>query len=201
MKNWRQELFVVEKMLDADARNFLAWDYRRYVLASMPVKKPEIEEFAYTTKKIEANFSNFSAWHQRSKIYPLLWESNALDRKKSQEEEFELVRNAMYTDPEDQSVWVYHRWLVGSGEDAELLKREIQAIRELLEEEAGSKWCMESLVHYQTLLIRGHYTALGDEECDRLRANSLELLRQLEVLDPLRRQRYRDLALTVPLNQ
>ena len=29
--------------------------------------------------------------------------------------EFELVRNAMYTDPEDQSVWVYHRWLVGSG--------------------------------------------------------------------------------------
>ena len=64
----------------------LAWDYRRYVLASMPVKKPEIEEFAYTTKKIEANFSNFSAWHQRSKIYPLLWESNALDRKKSQEE-------------------------------------------------------------------------------------------------------------------
>ena len=29
--------------------------------------------------------------------------------------EFELVRNAMYTDPEDQSVWVYHRWLVGLG--------------------------------------------------------------------------------------
>jgi geranylgeranyl transferase type-2 subunit alpha len=52
----------------------------------MPVKRPDIEEFAYTTKKIEANFSNFSAWHQRSKTYPLLWESNALDRKKSQEE-------------------------------------------------------------------------------------------------------------------
>ena len=64
----------------------LAWNYRRYVLASMPVKKPDIEEFAYTTKKIEASFSNFSAWHQRSKIYPLLWESNVLDHKKSQEE-------------------------------------------------------------------------------------------------------------------
>jgi len=64
----------------------LAWNYRRYVLASMPVKKPDIEEFAYTTKKIEASFSNFSAWHQRSKVYPLLWESNVLDHKKSQEE-------------------------------------------------------------------------------------------------------------------
>jgi geranylgeranyl transferase type-2 subunit alpha len=52
----------------------------------MPIKKPDIEEFAYTTKKIEANFSNFSAWHQRSKIYPHLWESNALDHNKSREE-------------------------------------------------------------------------------------------------------------------
>ena len=52
----------------------------------MPVKKPDIEEFAYTTKKIQANFSNFSAWHQRSKIYPLLWESKTLDQTKSREE-------------------------------------------------------------------------------------------------------------------
>ena len=52
----------------------------------MPVKKPDIEEFGYTTKKIQANFSNFSAWHQRSKIYPLLWENHTLDRSKSREE-------------------------------------------------------------------------------------------------------------------
>lgn len=31
--------------------------------------------------------------------------------------EFELLRNAMYTDPNDQSVWMYHRWLVGTGEN------------------------------------------------------------------------------------
>lgn len=31
--------------------------------------------------------------------------------------EFELIRNAMYTDPNDQSVWMYHRWLVGSSKN------------------------------------------------------------------------------------
>lgn len=64
----------------------LAWNYRRYVLASMPVPKTEISELAYTTRKIEANFSNFSAWHQRSKVYTSLWESGKLDEAKCREE-------------------------------------------------------------------------------------------------------------------
>ena len=35
--------------------------------------------------------------------------------------EFELIRNAMYTDPNDQSVWMYHRWLVGSSKSCLLV--------------------------------------------------------------------------------
>lgn len=107
--NWNKELFVVEKMLDADARNcklqFLrtdfrisqvetnhislvvhAWNYRRYVLASMTVPRSETSELAYTTRKIEANFSNFSAWHQRSKVLSSLWETGKLDPVKSIEQ-------------------------------------------------------------------------------------------------------------------
>lgn len=53
---------------------------------------------------------------------------------------------------------------------------------------------MESLIHYQTLLVRHHHAALGEEECERLRVNSHELLRKLEALDPLRQQRYRDIG-------
>lgn len=28
------------------------------------------------------------------------------------EQELQLVRQAMYTEPEDQSAWMYHRWLL-----------------------------------------------------------------------------------------
>ncbi|KAG8217311.1 hypothetical protein J3R82DRAFT_5406 [Butyriboletus roseoflavus] len=83
---WQRELAVVEKMLDADARNFLAWNYRRYVLASMPEQRPITTELVYTTRKISASFSNFSAWHQRSKVYSLLWNTGEFDPVNSREE-------------------------------------------------------------------------------------------------------------------
>jgi len=187
--NWDRELFVVEKMLDADARNFHAWNYRRYVLASMPVPRTEISELAYTTRKIEANFSNFSAWHQRSKVYTSLWDSGKLDAAKCREEEFELVRNAMYTDPNDQSVWMYHRWLIGPGDNREILEREISVIKELLDEQPDSTWCMESLVYYQGILLRRH-----EPHSEGLGQECLGLLQQLKNLDPARHQRYEEIA-------
>lgn len=186
---WKTELYVVEKLLDADSRNCMifrlmqqhlltillvhAWSYRRIVLANMPIPRPETSELAYTTRKIESNFSNFSAWHQRSKVLSSLWSKGELDPIQSKEEgmclrgsqrhmanhmlkEFDLTHNAMYTDPKDQSVWIYHRWLIGSGmlqspiylsqkftsyqgENKEVLDREIDVIQNLLEEESDSK--------------------------------------------------------------
>jgi len=188
---WDKELFIVEKMLDADSRNFHAWDYRRYVLAEMPSPRPETTELVYTTKKIEANFSNFSAWHQRSKILASLWTQGRLDEDKSREEEFELLRNAMYTDPNDQSVWMYHRWLVGTGASKGLLMREIAAIQELLQEQPDSKWCLESIVHYQRLLLKNWFC---DIDVEQVTENCISLLKHLAALDPMRKMRYAALA-------
>ncbi|KAH8828545.1 rab-protein geranylgeranyltransferase [Flagelloscypha sp. PMI_526] len=186
-RSWDRELGFVEKMLDADPRNFHAWSYRRLVLKSHPTPPPDINEIKYTTRKISANFSNFSAWHQRSKVLPKLWESGELDETQSREEDFELLRNAMWTDPNDQSVWMYHRWLMGSNPSVDLLTREINCIKELLEEEPSCKWCLESLFHYKKHLLRHNADAQLKKEC-------LELLEQLKNIDPLRRHRYEDLS-------
>ncbi|KAF7338661.1 Rab-protein geranylgeranyltransferase [Mycena venus] len=187
--NWDRELFVVDKMLDADSRNFHAWSYRRYVLARMPVARPETAELTYTTRKIESNFSNFSAWHQRTKILSSLWGSGKLDYSKSKEEGKSL-RNAMYTDPNDQSVWIYHRWLMGAGADKDVLDREIAIIQELLDEQPDSKWCMESLVHYKQLLLKNHSSSV---DAATITNDCRRLLGDLRVLDPARRRRYEEI--------
>lgn len=101
-------------------------------------------ELSYTLRKIESNFSNFSAWHWRSKLLPCLWSSSSTDEKqKVQEEEFELLRQAIYTDPSDQSVWLYHSWLIAESNSSErqkkVLRREIESIEELVELEPDSK--------------------------------------------------------------
>lgn len=114
--NWDQEKRLCDLFLSYDERNFHCWDYRRYV-----VKKAQIsvdEEFAFSTEKIATNFSNYSAWHYRSKLLPLVHpstnEEGNIDSDAMQKE-YELVQNAFYTDPSDQSAWFYHKWLLGRG--------------------------------------------------------------------------------------
>lgn len=57
-------------------------------------------ELAYTTRKIEANFSNFSAWHQRSKVLTSLWEEGKLDEKTSREAGEHLVTRLLEHRPD-----------------------------------------------------------------------------------------------------
>lgn len=48
--------------------------------------------------------------------------------------------------PDDQSGWMYHRWLIAEGDDPKMLEREIKVIEELLEEEPESR-CKSTFFH------------------------------------------------------
>ncbi|PRQ74295.1 hypothetical protein AAT19DRAFT_14648 [Rhodotorula toruloides] len=215
--DWGWEIKMVEMYLEKDARNFHSWDYRRYLISSIlalpsdpspsrskPLPRPTTEsELAFTTRKISANFSNFSAWHYRTKLLAKLWDEkgwrpDAKERLERVDQEFELVKQAIWSDPNDQSAWLYHRWLVGEG-TIPIVRREIEGIDELLEEEPDSRWCLDSLVYYKRLLVR-LLEAQGDatrHEREELNLACVEMLDKLKEVDPMRRARYQDLSLQI----
>ncbi|KAI0237122.1 Rab geranylgeranyltransferase [Massospora cicadina] len=94
---WIGELHLTDLLLNLDSRNFHGWDYRRQV----------IRRGAHFYRSQDSTiFSNGSAWHYRATLLTTL----GLDLAKEQN----LVKNAFYTDPEDQSAFLYYRWLVTS---------------------------------------------------------------------------------------
>ena len=111
--DWTRDKSLCDLFLKHDERNFHCWDYRRFVVSQAGIT-PE-EEFAFSYSKIASNFSNYSAWHYRSKLLPQLRPGSkpgTVDGT-ALAQEFELVQNAFFTDPSDQSAWFYHRWLLG----------------------------------------------------------------------------------------
>ncbi|CAK58490.1 unnamed protein product (macronuclear) [Paramecium tetraurelia] len=109
----KQEYELCSKMLDRDERNFHVWNYRNW-LSSICAFGREDE---FTKKKIEQNFSNFSAYHFRSKFFMKNYNQpeNIIERIKSDKilEETELIQQAIYIQPKEHGVFLYHRWLVG----------------------------------------------------------------------------------------
>ena len=124
-------------MSNAYISDFMKYDHCRHVfqikgircrqaVASKAGVDPK-SELDFTTDRIETNFSNYSAWHYRSKLLPLIHPSGCSatnSATKSSESSFpvaeeahhaelDLVQNAAFTDPEDSSAWLYHAWLAG----------------------------------------------------------------------------------------
>ncbi|KAI8816880.1 geranylgeranyltransferase type II [Fimicolochytrium jonesii] len=179
---WARELKLLGGLLDMDARNFHGWGHRRYVIAASHARTP-LEEFNYTSEKIAQNFSNYSAWHYRSKVLLLAFDDEK-EREGVLDKEFELVRNAIYTEPADQSAWLYQRWLLSLVEnDTTRWESELQSVRELVDLEPDSKWALLTMVHMLTKLS-------NPESLTEAR----EILQRLEVIDPDRREYHRDLA-------
>ncbi|KAM9796562.1 geranylgeranyl transferase type-2 subunit alpha isoform X1 [Syngnathus typhle] len=132
--DWARELSLCDRCLGLDDRNFHCWDYRRMVVKKSAV--PVGKELEFTDRLIGSNFSNYSSWHYRSTLLPLLHPQSpesapppdsspqSHSHRVCEEQllkEYELVQNAFFTDPNDQSAWFYYRWLLGRAEREEMI--------------------------------------------------------------------------------
>lgn len=62
---------------------------------------------------IRKNFSNYSAWHYRGKLMPKLYKGETYTIPLTQiVADLGLLKHAFFTDPNDQSPWNYHEWLI-----------------------------------------------------------------------------------------
>lgn len=164
------------------------------------------EEFAYTTKMVHAHLSNFSAWHTRSKLIPrLLDERGASDeeRKDFLDEEFDMMRNALWTDSSDQSLWFYHQWLMltllSSEASITILPnfkaqqrhayavQQIDDLKEMLDGAEDCKWIYHGLFEYTLDVCKLLDRQPTLEEIEDLRL----WLAELKKLDPLRQGRWK----------
>ncbi|VIO88477.1 Protein prenyltransferase alpha subunit repeat containing protein [Brugia malayi] len=112
-----EELAACEKFLKLDGRNFHCWDYRREI-ARFGSHSAE-EELKFSDRLINANFSNYSSWHYRSSLLPSLFpdtENQLTVDKPTLYNEYRKLENAFFTDPEDQSAWIFAEWLLLSDE-------------------------------------------------------------------------------------
>ncbi|VWU48325.1 protein prenyltransferase alpha subunit, putative [Hepatocystis sp. ex Piliocolobus tephrosceles] len=117
-----------------DDRNYHCWNYRAYIISCIHIyiKKEQLERFKNCDSKkvhdntnlsdtillnhtfnihkenyelsnflIEHNFSNFSAWFLKYSIKDSLMNIS---------DEIDLIKNAIFTDPYDQSLWEFYQW-------------------------------------------------------------------------------------------
>lgn len=210
---WEAELALASKMLVKDRRNFHAWGYRRYLVARLEspalLGRSLVEaEFAYTTAMIERDLSNFSAWHNRSRLMlRVLQERDADDKARAAflETELNLVQEALNVGPEDQSLWYYHRYLVAQVVNAKgkpsiapqltaeqkisYLEREVEFIKDLLQDFPDIKWPYEALLEY-TLALRK--LQLGAEAGREEEEDPNFWLTKLRKLDAMQTGRWND---------
>lgn len=231
--NWVVELGIVSKFLELDSRNYHGWQYRRYVILNMEadlraknntevnsaVLSLNIEEYKFTTSKINKNISNFSAWHNRTKLIPKVYEMiskvNGTDHgdirqlfsrpRSILKHELELVKTGMYMDSDDTSVWLYLQWLltdkffINDLRDKktgymDVLNEQLAIVEELneLEREDHPKGWDHRWCLRCIILIKSLIREEKNSDEGFLDADSRKMLQSLTEIDPLRKNRYLD---------
>lgn len=134
------ELELCGRLLSVDERNFHCWNHRAHVTGLMRRRQQEDAgaeaaggqetqtddksaradlrqiDLSLSTDLINRNFSNYSAWHLRALLQePPPPGCEAVEALQPLDidltNELDWVQQGIYTEPNDQSVWLYHHWL------------------------------------------------------------------------------------------
>jgi len=193
--DWETELKLCAQLLDLDQRNFHCWSYRRFVVARRGGEHGATE-LQFTRQKIDQNFSNYSAWHQRSLLLTQMHTPGAA-LTAALASEFALIQQAYYTEPDDQSAWVYHRWLVCKTLETETrdvicatLRSELANCNELLAVEPHSKWALLTSVFLTRQLLAQRESGDAERERAALVSTAQSRLDLLQRVDAMRAQFY-----------
>eukprot|EP01038_Epipyxis_sp_PR26KG_P010803 gene10803-14502_t len=197
--NVEEELKLCHEFLFQDQRNFHCWNYRRFVVIKANI--PMEDELQFSTEKIQENFSNYSAFHHRS----IFIKKSGLSIQSIIPSEFAIIENAVFTEPDDQSVWWYHQflltWVLGEVHNnstdfilwfTELLKNQLDTIKSLIELENNCKWAKCCLVSIINTLLQLSYHINDNKiiEKEVLMKEKNETLQLLIDIDPIHKNRY-----------
>jgi len=178
------------------------------------------DEWNFTTEKIRQNFSNGSAFHHRSKLISLLHpNASCVVESDLVRGELELIGNAIYTEPDDQTSWWYLRFIVDWADPNNLTRRrrrgmmdptqnekdsytsmleeQFECVRELVMAEEGQcKWGLLGMNMIATILYERMKGGEGDDidegEYD-WKQEAYGCLETLAMLDPDRIVRYKSM--------
>ena len=189
---------------------------RAYKLADAERQALLEREWDFTTQKIQDNFSNGSAFHYRSKLLPLIHAGSSFERGDRVRQELEFTQNAFFAEPDDQTAWWYHRFLLswadpfdGSNRDVDdevvyeyksTLMEEYNSISELVEEEEGKcKWGLLGLLQICQAFCKLELTSVQiDDEFHNGEywVNMTNVyLAKLQEIDPDRSNRYKSMVI------
>lgn len=196
----RRELVLCRQLISLDDRNFLGWRHLVEVLrlarnadlrstAEVATDRTDSVDFdlsflfRVTQEVLNRNSCNYTAYHYRS--VAATEAGNKLDWSR----ELDALHQAMYTEPNDQSVWFYYHWLIeqlsgskgSNGEMLESLEAEVQILDSLLELEPRARWALEAKAQLLVYLGRYQEAACICRE-------------QLASIDPMRKRMYVELA-------
>lgn len=182
--NKENELELCNKLLEKDQRNFHCWGYRLKIVKMLGDSQKEIE-LNYAVEKLSKNLSNYSAMHYKIYYYNML-------KKDTIEDEVNVIENAVYTDPYDQSYWLYLKWLINYvsrnyNEKLDFIyDKTIEICEDLMSEEENCHWPVY-LLYY---VYKQKYNSSKQSE---LKDKCVEYLSKLVKIDNLHKQMYEDL--------